>query len=53
MNEDTSRRAVYDPSRLHFAFPGDVELRSEELCLYIAYHCMDDPTFSLVKLYKI
>jgi hypothetical protein len=55
MSEDSYRRIVYDPSKLHFAFPekGQVELRSEELCLYIAHQCMDDPTFSLVKLYKI
>lgn len=55
MSEDSPRRIVYDPSKLHFAFPdeGNVELRSEELCLYIAQQCMDDPTFSLVKLYKI
>jgi hypothetical protein len=55
MSDDSPRRIVYDPSKLHFAFPekGDLELRSQELCLYIAHQCMDDPTFSLVKLYKI
>ncbi len=51
MEESHSR---WDPSRLHFEFPvADRELRLKELVIYICHQCLDDPTFSKVKLYKI
>lgn len=54
MSERSLRRVEFDPSKLHFEFPVlDKDVRFQELCLYIAQQCIDDPTFSLVKLYKI
>jgi Protein of unknown function (DUF4065) len=51
--EQASRRP-WDPSRLHFEFPiADKESRLKELVVYICHQCLDDPTFSKVKLYKI
>ena len=54
MSEDLRRRVEWDPSTLHFEFPiPDKDDRYQELLLYIAHQCLDDPTFSAVKLYKI
>jgi hypothetical protein len=44
----------WDSSRLHFEFPLEKrELRYKQLVLYIADQCVDDPTFSRLKLQKI
>ncbi len=44
----------WDPSKLHFEFPiPNKETRVKGLVLYISYQCLDDPTFSRTKLYKI
>src|SRR5215467_15769882 len=48
------RRVERDPSKLHFEFPRPDSLkRFRELQIYISHQCLDDPTFSRVKLYKI
>jgi hypothetical protein len=39
---------------LHYDFPVEHrDARSKELILYVAHECMDDPTFSKLKLFKI
>jgi hypothetical protein len=44
----------WDASRLHFEFQlPKRELRYKELVLYISEQCVDDPTFSRLKLLKI
>lgn len=44
----------WDPSKLHFEFPiPNRETRFKELVLYISHKCLDDPTFSRTKLFKI
>ena len=44
----------WDPTRLHFDFPlPNREARFKELFLYIATACLEDATFSSVKLNKI
>ena len=44
----------WNPSKLHFEFPlPDRELRFKELVVYISDQCLDDPTFSKVKLFKV
>jgi hypothetical protein len=44
----------WDPAKLHFDFPiPNRETRFKELVLYIAQECLDDPTYSLIKLLKI
>jgi hypothetical protein len=44
----------WDPSKLHFEFPlPDKESRLKELVIYISDECLDDPTYSRTKLYKI
>jgi hypothetical protein len=44
----------WEPSKLHFEFPiPNRETRLKALVLYIAHQCLDDPTFSRTKLYKI
>src|SRR5205809_10892 len=54
MNEGLQRRVEWDASKLHFEFPiPDKQTLFRELYLYIAQQCLDDPTFSLVKIYKI
>ena len=55
MDEQTPPRvARWDPSKLHFEFSfPDRRKRVEELCLYVASKCLDDPTFSTTKLVKI
>ena len=43
-----------DPSKVHFEFPiPDKETRFKELVLYVSHQCVDDPTYSKVKLLKI
>jgi len=43
-----------DPSKLHFEFPvPNKEARFKELVLYVSNRCVDDPTYSKVKLLKI
>jgi hypothetical protein len=44
----------WDPSKLHFEFPiQNKETRLKGLVVYISHQCLDDPTFSRTKLYKI
>ena len=44
----------WDPSRLHFEFQlPQRELRFKQLVLYISDQCLEDPTFSKLKLLKI
>jgi hypothetical protein len=46
--------AVWDPTKLHFEFPiPDRETRFKELILYVSHECLDDPTYSRIKLLKI
>jgi hypothetical protein len=56
-NRETMEQAHYphwDASRLHFEFQlPKRELRYKELVLYISEQCVDDPTFSRLKLLKI
>lgn len=50
----TDSRSLADPSNLHFEFPvKNKEARFKDLILYVADQCVDDPTFSKVKLLKI
>jgi len=43
-----------DSSNLHFEFPiANKEALFKDLVLYVSHECMDDPTFSKVKLLKI
>ena len=43
----------WNPSALHFEFPvPQKELRFKQLVLYIAQQCVDDPTYSRIKLLK-
>lgn len=47
-------RSLADPSNLHFEFPIKNKVaRFKELVLYISQQCIDDPTYSKVKLLKI
>jgi hypothetical protein len=47
-------RSLADPSNLHFEFPvQNKEARFKELILYISEKCVDDPTYSTIKLVKI
>lgn len=44
----------WDSSRLHFEFPiPDREARFKELMVYVSDECLDDPTYSKTKLFKI
>jgi hypothetical protein len=44
----------WNPAKLHFEFPvADQNARLKELVVYISHQCLDDPTFSKVKLFKI
>jgi Protein of unknown function (DUF4065) len=50
----SSAQSLADPSRLHFEFPlPDRDDRFKEMVLYVSQQCVDDPTFSRVKLLKI
>ncbi len=54
MSQHSTTPGLWDPSKLHFDFPiPQKELRFKELVLYIAQECLDDPTYSRVKLLKI
>jgi hypothetical protein len=45
---------IWDPSQLHFEFPmPNKEARFKELVLYITDACLDDTSFSKLKLLKI
>lgn len=45
---------LWDAGKLHFEFPlPDRELRFKELVVYVSHQCLDDPTFSKIKLLKI
>jgi antitoxin SocA-like protein len=47
-------RPFADPSNLHFEFPiKNKEVKFKELVKYISHECVDDPTYSLIKLLKI
>ena len=51
---ETNARLHWDPARLHFEFQlPQREQRYKQLVLYIADQCVDDPTFSRLKLLKI
>jgi hypothetical protein len=44
----------WDPSKLHFDFPiQNREMRLKSLVVYISHQCLDDPTYSRTKLFKI
>ena len=46
--------ASWDPTKLHFEFPiVDREARFKELVLYVSHECLDDPTYSKIKLLKV
>ena len=46
--------SLADPSNLHFEFPlPDREARFKELVVYVSHACIDDPTYSKIKLLKI
>jgi hypothetical protein len=54
MSEQLSRRVEWDPSKLHFESPiPQKEARFKELVLHIAQECLDDPTYSRIKLLMI
>jgi hypothetical protein len=54
MANSTHQSFQWDPSKLHFEFDlPDKEVRFKELVVYISHQCLDDPTFSRTKLYKI
>jgi Protein of unknown function (DUF4065) len=49
-----SESRPFTSSTLHFEFPiPDREKRFTELILYVSHECIDDPTFSKIKLLKI
>jgi len=44
----------WDPSKLHFDFPiQNRESRLKALVVYISHQCLDDPTYSRTKLFKV
>ena len=46
--------SLADPSNLHFEFPiENKEARFKELVMYVSHICIDDPTYSKIKLLKI
>lgn len=46
--------STWDPSALHYEFPMEhKEERVKQLVVYISHSCLDDPTWSKVKLMKI
>lgn len=54
MSDMTSSSLNWDPSDLHFEFPiPHKEARFKELLIYVSHSCMDDPTYSRIKLLKI
>jgi hypothetical protein len=54
MSGDRPASAFADPSKLHFDFPiANRENKFKEVVKYIAQRCIDDPTFSKIKLLKI
>ena len=45
---------LWDATKLHFDFPiPNKETRFKALVVYISHQCLDDPTYSLTKLFKI
>lgn len=45
---------LWDPSKLHYEFPVEhKESRFKELVVYVSHECIDDPTYSRIKLLKI
>jgi len=54
MGDHATHALRWDPTKLHFEFPiPDRDLRFKELVLYVSHECLDDPTFSRIKLLKI
>jgi hypothetical protein len=54
MSQHLDQSLHWDPSKLHFEFPmSNREARFKESVLYISDQCLDDPTYSKVKLFKI
>jgi Antitoxin SocA-like, Panacea domain len=54
MPQQAHQSFQWDSSKLHFEFPiPNRETRLKGLVLYISHQCLDDPTFSRTKLYKI
>jgi Protein of unknown function (DUF4065) len=54
MNENPTLKELLDPSNLHFEFPlENKEARFKELVIYVAHACVNDPTYSKIKLLKI
>ncbi len=54
MSERAHVSLRWDPGKLHFEFPlPDKDQRFKELVVYVSHQCLDDPTFSKIKLFKI
>jgi hypothetical protein len=54
MSQHARQSFQWDPTRLHFEFPiQNREARLKGLVLYISHQCLDDPTFSRTKLFKV
>jgi len=54
MSDHSQSGSHWDLSKLHFEFPiPQRELRFKELVLYVAQECLDDPTYSKIKLLRI
>jgi hypothetical protein len=54
MPENAQSPLKWDPSKLHFDFPlANRETRFKKLVLYVSDQCLDDPTYSRTKLFKI
>ena len=54
MSENPNPAKYWDPANLHYEFPlENRDARFKELVLYVAHACIDDPTYSKIKLLKI
>ena len=54
MTQHAHQSFQLDPSKLHFEFPiVNRETRFKALVVYISHQCLDDPTYSRTKLFKI
>jgi len=54
MSESSNLKKFLDPSNIHYEFPlENKSARFKELVLYVANECVEDPTYSKVKLLKI
>jgi len=54
MTQRAHQSLEWDPSKLHFEFPLlNRETRFKKLVIYVSDQCLDDPTYSRTKLFKI